>query len=622
MARTLAHRGPDQEGAWASAEAGIALGFRRLAIVDLSKEGHQPMASESGRYVITFNGEVYNFPELRRRLEGLGHRFRGHSDTEVLLAGFEAWGVEETLPLLNGMFAFAVWDAQERTVTLARDPLGIKPLYLYREAGLVAWGSELKALVAGPSFDRSLDPAAVEQFLRYLYVPAPLTIYQNARKLLPGTFLRLRDAGAGLPEPNAYWSVSQVFEGRATDRLTSPDECVERLDALLREAVKMQMVSDVPLGALLSGGIDSSTVVALMQEVSDQVVKTFTIGFDEGEHDESEHARAVARHLGTDHTELRLSAGDALEVVPMLPEMFDEPHADPSQIPTYLVSKLAREHVTVALTGDGGDELFGGYNRYLSGPALIRRLQNVPPVARRVAAGILRTVPPSALASGYKAGARLLPGREQRLVEDKIRKVGHLLAAPEWPEMVRSLMSAWQSPHLALRERGSAEDRAVSILSRHGGDDLVEAMMLSDQSVYLPDDLLAKVDRASMAVSLEARVPLLDHRVVELAWRMPMEAKIRDGKTKWALRQVLFRRIPRELVERPKTGFSVPIDAWLKGPLREWAGDLLTPSSLSRCGILEPAPVARAWSEFQSGRTGGLEIWAVLVLQAWSARWA
>ena len=572
---------------------------------------------------MTYNGEVYNFGELRTQLQARGHRFRGHSDTEVILAAFEEWGIEASFPRFNGMFALAVWDDKHKVLVLARDRLGIKPLYVYHEPGLISFGSELKALRQGPAFDKELDPSALELYLRYLCVPAPQTIYRRVSKLLPGCHLTIRSADRGLPPPSPYWSLSEAHDQGREDPVRSDQEAVELLEELLLDSVKLRMVSDVPLGALLSGGVDSSTVVALMREVSKGPVKTYTIGFGEAEFDESKDARVIASHLGTDHTELRLTGEDSLAVIPLLPTMFDEPHADPSQIPTYLVSKLARSEVTVALTGDGGDELFGGYNRYRFGARAIHRLSRMPTLPRRLMGRALKAVPTGTLARAYRATASLMPGvSAHRLPEEKIRKMGNLLGAATPAEMYRSLMSAWQRPEQVVRNGDTCLDRVDEILSGSGSTPLIQRMMLADQTTYLPDDLLAKVDRASMAVSLEARVPLLDHRVVELSWRMPETAKINAGVTKWALRQVLYRRVPPELVGRPKTGFSVPIDEWLRGPLREWADDLLSQHSLESSELLEPGPILREWEAVKSGKGSGISIWTILMFQAWRSEWA
>ncbi|HSL20187.1 MAG TPA: asparagine synthase (glutamine-hydrolyzing) [Vicinamibacterales bacterium] len=622
MVDPLVHRGPDDRGAWADSNAGIAFGFRRLAIVDLSPQGHQPMRSPSARFVMVFNGEVYNFQELRRDLERRGHRFRGHSDTEVILAGFDEWGVARTVPRLVGMFAIAVWDRQQRRLSLIRDRLGKKPLYVYREPGLITFGSELKALFSGPSFDRSIDRAALMSYLRYRYVPAPRSIFERVSKVLPAHILTIAEPRVPLPESKPYWSLHEVAErGLAYPLDLSDADAVTELDGLLTDAVRRRLYSDVPLGALLSGGVDSSTVVALMQEASARPVKTFTIGFDDGEFDEARHAARVAGHIGTDHTELMLTGEDACSLVPRLAEIFDEPLADPSQLPTLLVSRLARREVTVALSGDGGDELFGGYNRYVFGARVLPRVNRLPrPIRRRVAAGIA-SVPAATWNRLQRVAVVVGGGAAEHRLGERIHKIGNVMHAETVGGMYRSLLSAWQRPAALVAGDADEYDPNADALDRSGPEGLLDRMMLADQAHYLPDDLLAKLDRASMAVSLEVRAPLLDHRVVELAWRLPQRLKLRDGVGKWALREVLYRRVPREIVERPKMGFSVPIDRWLRGPLRRWAQPLLAPDALADGG-LDPAPVWRAWRDLQEGRRqSGAELWTVLMFQAWRERW-
>ena len=621
MIDPLAHRGPDDRGVWADAGAGIALGFRRLAIVDLSPHGHQPMRSRSGRFVIVFNGELYNFRGLRRELEGRGHAFTGHSDTEVILAAFEEWGIEPAVHRFVGMFAIAVWDTDRRELSLLRDRIGKKPLYVYREPGLISFGSELKALIAGPSFDRTVDRPALASYLRYLYVPAPRSIFAGAIKLLPAHILTVSDPTRPLPEPRPYWSVREAaLAGLANPLDGTDEESVDALDALLADAVACRLYSDVPLGALLSGGIDSSAVVALMQEASARPVRTYTIGFAEEEFDEASHAARVAAYLGTDHTELRLTGEDACSLVPRLPEIFDEPLADPSQLPTLLVSQLARRHVTVALCGDGGDELFGGYNRYVYGARMLPRVSRVPRRIRRGVAAGLATVPASAWDCLHRVAGAVAPGVGQRRIGERVQKVGDLMTAASMGGMYCSLLSAWQQPEAILGE-AAGDDPNAAVFDQPAPGGLLDRMMLADQLHYLPDDLLAKLDRASMAVSLEVRAPLLDHRVVEFAWRLPASLKVRDGVGKWALRQVLYRRVPKALVDRPKMGFSVPIDRWLRGPLRQWAEPLLSEHMVADAGI-DPVPVARAWSDLQAGRRhSGAALWAVLMFQAWRARW-
>jgi asparagine synthase (glutamine-hydrolysing) len=624
MRDTLAHRGPDDAGSWVteSTECAVGLGFRRLSIIDLSALGHQPMASASGRFTMVFNGEVYNFPALRRELEGLGATFKGHSDSEVILAAFERWGIPETLPRLVGMFGIAVWDAERRVLTLIRDRLGKKPLFVYARAGTVLFGSELKALVRGPGFEQTVDPAALTAYLRFLYVPAPGSIYQHVVKLPPGHYLEIRDAGAPLPESRAYWNVEDAARaGLANPWTGSVAEATDELERLLREAVEMRLQSDVPLGALLSGGIDSSTVVALMRAGATGLVKTFTIGFDVQAHDESRHAAEIARYLGTDHTALTLTGDDALAVVPKLARMYDEPLADPSHIPTYLVSELARRQVTVALTGDGGDELFGGYNRYTVGTRILPDAASLPGALRRVLSRGVGAVSPEAWDRLARGVGAVIPGvGDIRLPGAKMAKLSRLLGGDDVAGMYRTLVSFWDDPGrfvIGGVERPGDFERIMGSDTPSG---LLDRMMLTDQRTYLADDLLAKVDRASMAVSLEARVPLLDHRVVEFAWRVPSGWKIRDGKGKWLLRQVLYRHVPEALVDRPKMGFSVPIENWLRGPLQGWGNDLLNGSGGRT--HLDLGAARKAWNGFLSGRTGdGMGMWALLQYRAWEEQW-
>ena len=622
MIAPIRHRGPDDEGIWVDGPAGVALGFRRLSIIDLSPLGHQPMTSPSGRFVAVFNGEIYNFRELRHELEQHGYLFRGHSDTEVILAAFERWGIADAVRRFVGMFAIAVWDADRRALSLVRDRLGKKPLYVYQEPGLVTFGSELKTLFAGPSFDRTIDRAALASYLRYLYIPAPKTIFERAIKVPAAHILTIWDARSPLPASEPYWSLQDVARGGlARPRAGSDQEAVDELDALLVDAVRRRMYSDVPLGALLSGGIDSSTVVALMQEASNRPVKTYTIGFDDEEFDEAAHAAGVARHLGTDHTQLPLSGDEARSLIPRLPEIFDEPFGDPSQLPTLLVSQLARREVTVALSGDGGDELFGGYNRYVYGTRVLPRVNRLPRSLRHAVAAGMGSVPSTAWDRlPHLAGAAAaVPGGR---VGERINKLQNVMSADSVGGMYRSLLSAWQQPERLVLDYQAEADENDRILDAGEPSELLDRMMLADQTMYLPDDLLAKLDRASMAVSLEVRAPLLDHRVVELSWRLPRSLKLRGRCGKWILRQVLYRRVPRALIERPKMGFSVPIDRWLRGPLRRWAAGLISREEVSRGGLLDSEPIDRAWNELQAGRRpAGAALWAVLMFQAWRTRW-
>jgi asparagine synthase (glutamine-hydrolysing) len=604
----LRARGPDSDGVWLDAPAGVALGHRRLAILDLSPEGHQPMASPSGRYVTVFNGEVYNYRAIRREVDATspGTPWRGGSDTEVILAAFDVWGVERAVPRFIGMFALAVWDRRERRLHLVRDRLGIKPLCHGRATdGTLLFGSDLRAWRAYPAFDDALDRAALTSYVRFGYVASPRTIHTSARKVRPGTILTF-DAPDAEPREHVYWCARSLAASARPRRFTSDEEAVETLDALLRDAVGLRMIADVPLGAFLSGGIDSSTVVALMQAQSSRPVRTFSIGNEQRGYDESEAAAAVARHLGTEHTGLVVTAREALAVVPELPRMFDEPFADSSQIPTYLVSRLARQHVTVALSGDGGDELFGGYNRHFWGPPVWRALSSLPVSVRaRVAEGV-RRVPPDA----YDRWLARLP---VRLPGDKLHKLASVLPLRTAGELYVRLQSQWADPAKVLRD---AMEEPLDVDVRE--DRLARDMMLGDLLRYLPDDILTKVDRASMAVSLEARVPLLDHRVVELSWELPSHLQIRGLVGKRILRRVLGKRVPEALWNRPKMGFGVPVGEWLRGPLRAWAEDLLATDRLRREGVFEPSSIREAWDEHLSGRRNRQhELWTILMFQAW-----
>lgn len=622
MIRPLTHRGPDDEGVWVDEAAGVALGFRRLAILDLSSSGHQPMASPSGRFHAVFNGEIYNFRDLRRQLEQYGYRFTGQSDTEVILTAFDRWGIPEALSRAIGMFAMAVWDTTRRELSLVRDRLGKKPLFVYHEPGLVTFGSELKALVAGPSFDRAIDPRALASYLRYLYIPAPRSIFQRVSKIPAGHVLTIRDTNCALGESKSYWSLQEAFQAGLAHPFDGTDtDAIDELDRLLGDAVRRRLQSDVPLGALLSGGIDSSAVVALMQEASTRSTRTYTIGFDDEAFDEASDAGRVAKSLGTDHTELRLTGNDARALIPKLPDIFDEPLADPSQLPTLLVSQLARRDVTVALSGDGGDELFGGYNRYVYGMRMLPRLNRIPFRLRRaLAAGVSRV--PLAAWDSLAGLSSVVPGAPRSRVGERIGKLTHVMAAPSVGDMYCSLLSAWQQPRRLMIDHQTGVDPNESVLDAAQPAELLDRMMLADQMTYLPDDLLAKLDRASMAVSLEVRAPLLDHRVVEFSWRLPHRLKLRDGVGKWILREVLYRRLPKAIVDRPKMGFSIPIDRWLRGPLRSWAEGFLTETELGRGGLLDPTEILRSWRDLQAGRAAnGTRVWAVIMFQAWRARW-
>lgn len=623
MASAITSRGPDDSGVWEDKQAEVALAHRRLSILDLSPAGHQPMQSGSGRYVIVFNGEIYNHLDLRAELAD-SNNWRGHSDTETLLAAFDRWGVEGTLKKCVGMFAIALWDRELRTLTLARDRLGEKPLYYGWQKGVLLFGSELKALKAHPAFVGEIDRDALTLFLRHNAIPGAYSIYKGIHKLLPGTYWQItRAAGASHAENGVlktYWSARDAAEwGQKNHFAGSDDEARDALESVLGRSVSGQMLADVPLGAFLSGGIDSSTVVALMQARSARPVKTFTIGFNEEGYNEAEHAHAVARHLGTEHTELYVKSEEAQAVIPLLPGLYDEPFADSSQIPTYLVSRLAKNHVTVSLSGDGGDELFGGYNRYFWAQNIWRRLGWLPQSVRAALAGVLTALPPTAWNSAFKRFERLLPTRLRYANPgDKLHKLADILAVRNAEEIYWGLVSHWKRPEQIVKD--STEPPTVLTDSRQWADvpDLTHRMMYLDTVSYLPDDILTKVDRAAMGVSLETRVPLLDHRVLEFAWTLPLSMKVRHGQSKWLLRQVLYRHVPKELIERPKMGFGIPLDVWLRGPLKAWAEELLSPSRLEREGYFRSEPIQQKWREHLSGqRNWSYYLWDVLMFQAW-----
>lgn len=619
MTQTLSHRGPDDSGVWLSEQAGIAFGHRRLAIIDLSSMGHQPMVSANGQYTITFNGEVYNFRELKAELERCGVQFRGHSDTEVIVEGFAQWGVKSTIARLNGMFAIAAWDAGERQLFLARDRMGEKPLYWAIFDGLVLFGSELKALRAHPGWKPSLNRGAIAAFLRHGYVPGPFTIYEGVYKLSPAGFVKI--ASGGGPEVGAYWDLAGVISQGQRNTLQADEEgLVDELEALLHDAVSRRMIADVPLGAFLSGGYDSSTVVALMQKASLRPVRTFTISFENPEFDEAKHAEAVAQHLGTDHTTFPVSGADALDVVPKLAEMYDEPFADPSQIPTHIVSALTRKRVKVALSGDGGDELFSGYSRYQWTQKVWQPNATMPLALRRLASSSIRAVPPSA----FDRIARYVPYfRRVPRVGQKAHRLAQILSLPSIDSMYHQVIAS-HHPNPDSLVKGAQEvrtacwDQNLEVLLPGP----VDRMRYLDMCTYLPDDILTKVDRASMAVALEVRVPFLDHRVVEWVWKLPSSQNARARRPKHLLRRVLARHVPDHLVERPKMGFGVPLADWLRGPLRNWAEDLMSETGLIAGDVLDVEGIRSLWTEFLSGDNERYcLIWNVLMFQAWHRRW-
>jgi len=623
MCHRMALRGPDDEGLWVEPSAGVGMGFRRLAIVDLTPMGHQPMRSESERFTITFNGEIYNAPEIREELLKTGHTFRGHSDTEVMLAAMEEWGVRRATERFNGMFAYAVWDAKERRLSLGRDHVGIKPLYYGWVGDSFVYSSEIKPLHAYPEFRKygtELDSDSVQDFLLYGYIPAPNTIFKSLRKLPPGHIVEL-NAATERANPVSFWSLRDVVNtGRRNMFRGSEQEAVSALESLLSSSVKMQMLSDVPLGAFLSGGIDSSTVVALMQAQSSKPVKTFTIGFKEAKYNEADAAAIVAKHLGTDHTELIVTPQESQSVIKLLPDMYDEPFADASQIPTFLVSRLARQSVTVSLSGDGGDELFGGYQRYLFSQKLWGYIGKLPFGVRLSIHNWIVKQDVATLDKRFQSFSSLgkLSGKEGP-IGHKLKKLAPFLIvkAPEdfayADAKVQRADDLLQGFHEPVR---GIEIGDVDVAN------FIERMMVYDTLSYLHDDILTKVDRASMGVSLESRVPVLDHRIVEFAWTLPFHHKVRDGKGKWILRQIFQKHLPAELLERPKSGFAIPIGAWLRTDLRDWAEDLLDSDHLASEGLFDVALVRRRWDEHLTGTYNwDSALWKVLMLQAWRARW-
>lgn len=626
MGDAIRHRGPDDSGIWTDANAGVGLVHRRLSILDLSPAGHQPMESATGRYVIVFNGEIYNHLKLRSDLarkyfiSGQSEpNWRGHSDTETLLAGFEAWGFEGTLKKCVGMFAIAIWDQGEKTLTLARDRLGEKPLYYGWQGKTFLFGSELKAIKAHPAFSASIDRNSIALLMGFNTIPAPYSIYQGIQKLMPGSFLtismKIQDA-----QPQVYWDAHRVIEsGLAQPFAGSPEEAVNTLETILKEAVAQQMVADVPLGAFLSGGVDSSAIVAMMQSQSARPVRTFTIGFNEAHFNEAQHAKVVAKHLGTDHSELYVTSNQALDVIPLLPNLYCEPFSDSSQIPTFMVSQLARQQVAVALSGDGGDELFGGYNRYVMGQKLWGKLSCLPVPVRQALARLIISVSPKKWNQILGPLQGFLSSRlAQTNIGDKFHKGAGVMAAGSPAELYEMLTTQWSRPADLVIGATQVPILLTSIDKQPRTDDFIHQMMALDMLTFLPDDILTKVDRAAMGVSLETRVPMLDHRVVEFAWQLPLSYKLHDGVGKWPLREVLYKHVPKALIERPKMGFGVPIDTWLRGPLRDWAENLISESRLKNEGYFNPRPIRQKWAEHLSGqRNWQTQLWNVLMFQAW-----
>jgi asparagine synthase (glutamine-hydrolysing) len=625
MADALFHRGPDDAGVWVDQNAGLALGHRRLAVVELSAAGHQPMVSVCGRYVLVFNGEIYNHLDLRAQLGEAGRAWKGHSDTETLLACIQMWGLQRTLGQAVGMFAVALWDRKEKKLSLARDRLGEKPLYWGWQGDTLLFGSELKALKAHPDFKATVDRGSLALFLRHGYVPAPWSIYEGIAKLPPGHFIEIPlsqgPSAARATQSRSYWRLNDVVSQGQKSAFRGDDAAaINALETRLLGTIGQQMLADVPVGAFFSGGVDSTTVVSLMQSISARPVRTFTIGFN-GSEDESVHAQIIAQHLGTDHLSLLVQPDDALDVIPMLPSMYCEPLSADSQIPLYLISKLARQHVTVALSGDGGDELFGGYNRYLGARRIWSRLQSMPGPVRHACASLLRSMSPASWDRLFVLAKPVLPERFRLAIPGtKAQKLADVLELETEMDYFRRLTSHWQDPERVVLGGDEHLTMMTNPALQPEADCFEHWMMAMDGQMFLPDEVMAKVDRAAMAASLETRSPLLDHRVVELAWQMPFRMKIRDGQGKWLLRQVLYRHVPRELVERPKKGFGIPIDNWLRGPLRAWAEGLLSENRLRSEGYFDPVPIRTLWRQhLQGSHNWQYQLWPVLMFQAWLA---
>jgi len=621
MAASLNLRGPDEQGVWLSEMGTVGMAHRRLAVLELGPQGRQPMISSSGRFVLAYNGEIYNYRELKTELEKDGASFRGQSDTAVLLAAIERWGIEKALDRLVGMFAFATWDQKERRLILARDRFGEKPLYYGWQGNIFLFGSTLQPLRQHPAWIGGIDRQALSGLVRFDYIPAPLSIYSDIKKLLPGTWLEVAwgDDGCWQERQTTYWSaLAAAQSAKASPFVGDFSSAVDILEAKLVRTLQGQILADVPLGAFLSGGIDSSAVVAVMQDLSRHPVKTFTIGFDDPAYDESASAAAVAEYLGTSHTSYRLTQADLLEFIPRLASIYDEPFADASQIPTALVSQLARRDVTVALSGDGGDEIFGGYNRYLLGPRIRSYSRVFPRVLRGVVADCLRTVAPSTWDNllGFIAHASRTSG-----VGEKLHKLASALPSANSHELYHRLTTFWHEDFPLLGSARSSVSSGQDYAVWQQDWPFSEQMMLADTLTYLPDDILVKVDRAAMGVSLETRAPFLDHRLFEFVWSLPLEYRIRDKQSKALLRELLYRHVPRSLIERPKSGFAIPIGQYLRGPLRDWAESMLDPTRLRREGYFDVGKVRSVWDKHCAGQINRhYDLWSILIFQAWLVR--